>query len=299
MSPPLLPADFQFSQASLQDYVDCRRRFQLRYLLELAWPAIEAEPADEYEAQLRQGEAFHRLVHQHQAGVPAELLTKMAGSEDPDEAGRLQEWWTHYLEDAPDDLPKVRYSEVALSAPLGNYRLVAKYDLIAVEPGQRAVIVDWKTSQARTAGAWLAARLQTRVYRYLLVRAGASLNGGRPLEPAQVEMIYWFANYPAEPERMPYDETMYRADERYLETLIAEIAHAEEGDFPLTDDARRCRFCTYRSLCDRGVEAGEIPGAEGQPGGQVPAAYGPRDEPPDDLERLAGFDFEQIGEVAY
>ena len=22
--------------------------------------------------------------------------------------------------------------------------------------------------------------------------------------------------------------------------------------FPLTDDERRCRFCSYRSLCDRG-----------------------------------------------
>jgi hypothetical protein len=45
----LLPLDFQFSQGSLQDYVDCRRRFQLRYLDQLAWPAVEAEPLLEHE----------------------------------------------------------------------------------------------------------------------------------------------------------------------------------------------------------------------------------------------------------
>ncbi len=38
-----LPSDFQFSQSSLQDYVDCPWRFYLRYIRQLAWPAIVAE----------------------------------------------------------------------------------------------------------------------------------------------------------------------------------------------------------------------------------------------------------------
>ena len=41
-------ASFQLntlSQSSLQDYVDCARRFQLRYLDRLSYPAIESEPA--------------------------------------------------------------------------------------------------------------------------------------------------------------------------------------------------------------------------------------------------------------
>ena len=78
----ILPEDCQFSQASLQDYVDCRRRFQLRYLLELAWPAIQAEPAEEQEIHSRQGELFHRLVLQHQMGIPAERLAGMAQAAD-------------------------------------------------------------------------------------------------------------------------------------------------------------------------------------------------------------------------
>ena len=48
----LLPPGFQFSQRSLQDYVDCRRRFELRYLQNLAWPAVEAEPHLEQEKRL-------------------------------------------------------------------------------------------------------------------------------------------------------------------------------------------------------------------------------------------------------
>ena len=145
---PLSP-DFIFSQASLQDAVECRRRFQLRYLLELAWPAPAAEPIDEYEVRIHNGEAFHRLIHQHQVGLPAEQLTAQAEAEDEVEAegmGNLARWWRSYLSDPPANLPPIRHPEITLSAPVGSHRLLAKYDLVAIEPGSRAVIVDWKTS---------------------------------------------------------------------------------------------------------------------------------------------------------
>jgi hypothetical protein len=50
------------SQSSLQDYNDCPRRFELRYLQRLAYPAIETEPALENEKHQREGEFFHRLA---------------------------------------------------------------------------------------------------------------------------------------------------------------------------------------------------------------------------------------------
>ena len=131
---PLSP-DFQFSQGNLQDYTDCPRRFQLRYLLELAWPAVEAEPADEFEARIRDGEAFHRMVQQHVLGVlPADVA--------PEPGSDLAAWWENYLASPPPDLPPARHPEITLSAPLGEHRLIAKFDLIAIEPGRRAVIVD-------------------------------------------------------------------------------------------------------------------------------------------------------------
>ena len=287
-----LPPNFIFNQASLQDAVECRRRFQLRYLLELAWPAPVAEPADEHEAHIRSGEAFHRLIHQHQVGLPAERLTAQAevkAEVEVEGVRNLASWWRNYLDQPPENLPVVRYPEVTLSVPVGNHRLLAKYDLVAIEPGRRAVIIDWKTSARRPTGAWLAARLQTRVYRYVLVRAGSQLNRGAALGPEQIEMIYWFAAFPDQPERLPYNRTQHEADARYLTSLIAGLDQIGDDDFPLTDDATRCRFCPYRSLCGRGVEAGEM-GAEDDVAGAADEAA---------TDWAASFDFEQVGEIAF
>lgn len=59
-----LSSPFTFSQSSLQDYFDCPRRFELRYIDRLNWPAVEAEPALENERRLREGTYFHRLAQQ-------------------------------------------------------------------------------------------------------------------------------------------------------------------------------------------------------------------------------------------
>jgi CRISPR/Cas system-associated exonuclease Cas4 (RecB family) len=274
-----LPPDFQFSQGSLQDYVDCPRRFQLRYVQRVAWPALEAMPVLEHERYLQQGAAFHRLVHQHLMGLPARRLSRMVNDDD------LRRWWRNYLETRPTDLPSARYPEVLLSAPAGDYRLVAKYDLVAVDPGERAVIVDWKTSRRRPERERLAERLQTKVYPYLLVHAGAHLNGDQPVQPGQVEMVYWFADAPADPERFTYDAAHYQADEEYLTKLIEEIANLDDDGWYLTSQERHCRFCRYRSLCQRGVAAGRFDEADDDL------------EPGDNLD--FDLDFEQVAEIEY
>ena len=299
----ILPTDFQFSQGSLQDYVDCPRRFQLRYIQRLAWPAVGAEPALESERYLQQGAAFHRLVHQHMLGLSPERLSSTITDED------LSRWWHNYLEGGPADLPVSRYPEVVLSTPVSGHRLVAKYDLVAVGPvltraegtEQRVVIVDWKTSRRRPRRKGLAERLQTRVYPYLLVRAGSHLNEDRPFQPEQVEMVYWFANFPEDPERFPYDAAQYDVDGDYLASLIEEIKELAlspvlspvegppkglgDDDFPLTAQEWRCRFCPYRSLCQRGVRAGSFDEME--------------DEPELDGDFEIALDFEQIAEIEY
>lgn len=283
-----LPPDFHFTQASLQDYVECRRRFQLRWLMALSWPAVTAEPVDAYEATVRAGETFHRLIHQHQLGLdPERLASAVAAAGGEEEGAHLATWWDNYLRFGPSDLPPQRHPEITLSAPLGDHRLVAKYDLIAIDPGRRAEIIDWKTNARRTPRAILAARLQTRVYRYVLAEAGAVLNGGQPIRPEQIAMRYWFANFPEQPERFQYDATMHAADARYLTSLAAEIATAGEADFPMTTDETRCRFCPYRSLCGRGVEAGRMEEAEGEAQAEA------------DADWADAFDFEQIAEVAF
>jgi len=275
----MLSSDFQFSQGSLQDYVDCPRRFQLRYVERLAWPADEAEPSLEHERYLQQGAAFHRLIHQHTLGISSERLSSTVVDED------LRRWWRNYLESRPVDLPAPGYPEMLLSAPISGYRLAAKYDLVAVGAGRRAIIVDWKTSRKRSQRKWLSERLQTRVYPYLLVRAGSHLNADQPLQPEQVKMVYWFANFPLAPERFVYDAAQYEADEAYLISLIEEIKDRGDEDFPLTTQERRCRYCRYRSLCQRGIRAGPLDETE--------------DESDSDDDFDVALDFEQIAEVEY
>ncbi|MBN1580727.1 MAG: PD-(D/E)XK nuclease family protein [Anaerolineae bacterium] len=246
-----LPDTFVFSQSSLQDYDDCARRFQLRYLLGVRWPAAHDKPAIERERQMRLGLDFHHLVHQHVIGLPVDALSQTVAE------GPLHCWWQAYLAFPPAHLPQtVRRAEVRLVAPLGIHRLTARYDLIAVESGERAVIVDWKTEQNRPRRIWLQQRWQTRLYPYLLLRAGAELNGGIALQAAQIEMVYWFANYPAQNERFAYDADQHDEIEQMLRNLIGEIetrasSTPENGTWPLTADTRQCRYCTYQTLCGR------------------------------------------------
>ena len=69
-------------------------------------------------------------------------------------------------------------------------------------------------------------------------------------------MVYWFAEYPQEPHRFAYSLEQYQLDHDYLTGLVAEIENLAEGDYQLTSDESKCKFCTYRSLCDRGIAAG-------------------------------------------
>ena len=265
------------SQSSLQDYSDCPRRFELRYLQRLSYPAAESEPALENEKHQQEGEYFHRLVQQHLLGIPAEQVGKLANT------GNLQRWWENYL-NAPElsglrDLPDL-YPEVTLSAPLGKFRLVAKYDLIAIGHG-RTVIYDWKTYRKRPRNELLHIRWQTRVYRALLVQAGAHLNHGIPFTPEQLEMVYWFADFPAEPGRFIYQADQYKRDLNALLRIAEEITSA--SSFPKTDEAAKCSYCPYRSYCNRGIRAGDSSDAELET-----AAAGSFD-----------INFEQIGEIAF
>jgi RecB family exonuclease len=270
------PANFVFSQSSLQDYMDCPRRFSLRYLKQLDYPAEEMEPALENERRLQEGEYFHRLVQQSLLGLPAEKLARLANTPD------LARWWQNweaFRHTAGFERAQI-FPEWTLSAPLGEFRLLAKYDLIVLSE-DKIWIYDWKTYHRRPRNEWLAARWQTRLYPALLCLAGHHLNDGQPIQPEQIEMIYWFTNFPAEPASFPYRSAQFQRDQNALRKLIAEIANTSE--FPPTEDTQRCRFCSYRGYCDRGAEAGDLNEAEV------------------DMEAEEWFDvnFEQVGEIAF
>ena len=274
--PDILRQPFTFSQSCLQDYADCPRRFRLRYVDQLTWPAIDSEPVAENERRQQEGQLFHRLVQQHLLGLPTENLARLANTPN------LARWWENYTVSNLGLSGRTTFTECMLSAPLGAHRLLAKYDLIAIAPKKEKVtIVDWKTYAKRPRDEWLAARWQTRVYRFLLALAGAHLNGGQSLVPEQIEMVYWFADFPNEPARFKYTSAQFKRDQSIIERVINEISRTDK--FPLTEDEKTCRFCVYRSYCDRGSQAGAM------------------DETEAEMESEAAFDvnFEQISEIEF
>ncbi len=282
-----LPEGFLFSQSNLQDYVDCQRRFQLKHLLHQAWPAVEAEPYLENERLIDRGAKFHRIVRQYLSGVSAEQVAQSIHDEE-----KMQEWWENFLSSIKNGLlailndPIVRhYEEITLTFPVAGFRLIAKYDLLVVYPHGQTIIFDWKTTENHPKRRWLTDRLQTHIYPFVLTGAGSFLTGANPVDADQIEMIYWFTNQPEQPERYPYTAAAYRQDDRYLSNLISTINQKTESIYPLTPDVRRCLFCTYRSLCNRGVSAGDLVHLEEW---LEPAS-------PDEVS----INFDQIGEIEF
>jgi CRISPR/Cas system-associated exonuclease Cas4 (RecB family) len=244
--------NLHFTQASLEDYLACPRRYQLRYLLSQAWPAQVTEPEGAFEVHLRQGAALHRLIQQDVLGIDRSHLDSLA-SEEP-----LRTWWASYVENPVSGLPETRLPELELSTDIDGQRLVGKFDMLAFERGGRFVIVDWKTARRVPARERLSSRMQTILYPYLLARSGAFMNGGVPISPEQIEMVYWFTELPHSPYRFSYNQHLHESNEGMLKSVLTEISSRTEAIYPLTSDERKCGFCNYRSLCKRGVKAGDF-----------------------------------------
>jgi hypothetical protein len=233
----------------------------------------------EYEHHSEIGTRFHRLVHQKILGLPTDTLE--TAIDDP----QLMRWWQVFQHTDPlQDLPGHRYPEHRLTAAFNGHRLVAQYDLLSIDPGHKAIILDWKTATRRPSAAFLRERMQTRLYPFLLTLAGASLNGGTPFAPEQVELHYWFPAEPDKPEVFAYTQEKYHQDLLFLTSLIQNILDTRAGYFLLTTEEKLCRYCEYRSLCDRGTTAGD---------------WQEIDDPDFTALPKNGLDFEQIGDIIF
>ncbi len=242
----MLPLLFRFTQGNLQDYVDCPRRFQLRYVQGQAWPGVVADPFLEHERHLERGAWFHRLVERHQLGMEAEVLSALI--DDPVVRG----WWEAYLafEDV-NVLKGVRYPEFAVDVELEGYRFAAKYDLLVRVPDGRVVIFDWKTYPYAPSRRWFAERVQTRLYMLLVVEAARGFLGC-DVVPGQVEMVYWVAGV-GRSLGFVYSRKQWRQDRLFVLGLAREIDRRGVEDWALAMSGRRCGYCEFRSLCGRGV----------------------------------------------
>jgi hypothetical protein len=247
-----IPNNFIFSQNNLQDYQDCPRRFYLRHLLKQDWPAVETEPVQDQEELIALGERFHLMVQQYFAGLPAESIS--TGIENP----ILMEWWNQFLKKQLLALPGKKISENLFTIPFEAYRLTAKFDLLFIQQDDLIKIYDWKTSQHTPRSKWLAERLQTKVYPFVIASLLPSLFLQREIKKDNIEMIYWYPAFPEFSLSFPYSQETFLQDQEYLSNLVNEIARKEESDFNLTSNEKTCKYCRYRSLCDRGITAGNV-----------------------------------------
>jgi CRISPR/Cas system-associated exonuclease Cas4 (RecB family) len=245
-----LPDNFQFSQNNLQDYRDCARRFQLRYILHQEWPAVQSEPVLKTEQLIELGQNFHRLVLQIHSGIPEETIT--ASIKDVE----LETLWLNYLRNGPARHEQQTKAEFTLSIPFAGFRLIARYDLLMFKPDSKFLIYDWKTSQKQPKQEFMLQRMQSKVYPFVIATTGYPL--AEPVLPENIEMIYWYPYHPETPTTFSYSAQQQKKDRSELEEMAKEIQVIREPIFPLTMDLSKCKYCTYRSLCERGEKAGNL-----------------------------------------
>lgn len=277
-----LPKDFHFSQSNLQDYVDCPYRFYLRYCLRLKWPALLVDDALAYEQRGQIGARFHQLIQQYLLGIPEDRIADLAAA---DPAPELPRWWANFLQYVDPMIEGKKFIETTLNAGLDGNFLLAKFDMILLREDGHLEIFDWKTSQKKPRAEWLAQRVQTRLYRYVLTEAGAELAGGGAVKAEQILMHYWFTAQPQNTVSLPYSQQAHQADRAYFINLINEIIKRDPSQFYRTDALEKCRFCVYRSHCDRGDRAGALENFEDFETG------------PEDFE--IDIEFDQIAEIAF
>jgi len=246
--------NFSFSQSSLQDFSTCPKKFYLRYIQKLTWPAQQTKESLDMEVHIHRGARFHHLIHQYFLGIPLSKLNQIAES-DPYPEFHL--WWESFQEFMKIEPENQYFPELTLQTPIAGSNLIAKFDLVKIN-GNNLTIFDWKTSQKQPKREILLKRLQTRVYLYMITKEYSSLVESISIQPENIQMIYWQAIFPEHIETINYSTAALIADEKYLSHLIQQIGCMEDEDFIKTNNDRACSYCNYRSLCDKGIVAGSI-----------------------------------------
>lgn len=244
----MLPENFAFSQHNLQDYVDCKFRFYLKYIRRMDWPAVESEPLLLHEARMELGQLFHRLVHQYFIGI--DPLSLSSAIKDPE----LLMWWESFLNLDLKQQDGEKQAEKLVSVPMNGYRLLAKYDLLIQNSPNQFVIYDWKSGNHKPQLSQLLSRQQSHVYPFVLFSSRMQHFSQKEGLPS-VEMSYWYPLFPDVTLSFSYTQEMFDEDTVYYEGLLKEILTLNSEKYDRTTDEKRCAYCRYRSYCDRGISA--------------------------------------------
>lgn len=242
----LLP---EVSQHALSRLDQCERLFELAHLQRVNWPA--PDPMDDrpdVRARLELGTVFHRLVHWHARGYAVDPLLDMLA--EVEGLADIRGYWADFLASPHATSPEACWSEQTLRVAIAGLRVVVRYDRLVRHDDGRWVILDWKTGR-RFDAASAASNWQTRLYRLALVAGGQVFNGGRPIAPTDVTVVYWHVPS-GESHSYPYSESLRAEDEAALEKVAGRLAEGLEAGF--APNASHCERCVYQTRCQLALE---------------------------------------------
>ncbi len=231
------------SRYRLAAFLTCPRRFELRFLRRLPWPAAPLDARTETARQ--QGDVFHQLMERHFLGLPiiAEAIQDT----------KVKRWWSLYQSSGPKLPDGEAYPERSLTVPVGKHVVNGRFDLIILHQNS-AHIFDWKTGRPQSE-ANLRRDWQTRLYLAMLAESGQAL--GTRLDPNHISITYWYVNEPDVPRTIHYSQTWHEQNWGDIQEIVAQIdAQLVQDEWPLTEDLDACRHCAYQAYCGR-HEAGQ------------------------------------------
>lgn len=274
-----LTKNFIFSANNLQDYLDCPRRFELRYVLKQNWPAVTSQPVLEIENRISMGNRFHLLAHQYLSGLSGEILRNTIN--DPD----LGLWLSHFQEYINQYLKFQYFSEFSVIMPFEGFRLIAVFDFISLMETNKIMIGDWKTTSRMPNKEIYLQNVQSTLYPFLAFKTQLKIFPQLSmLQHQDLSMAYWFPGFPENTIAWEHSAAIHTKSRAMLSKLISEISQKEPGGFEKTYNDRSCAFCHYRSLCERGIEAGSNEDVESETKSNL---------------MVDGLDFDQVDEIAF
>lgn len=234
------------TQLHIRDFLDCPRRFELRYLASFVWPEPPYTLATEQ--AFDRGREFHRLLERRFLALDAQP----EAIDDP----VIRSWWDAFQGSGLSIPDGERFAELSLVVPEGGHQLLGRFDLLVITPASgeiTATIFDWKTSKPRDVN-WLRRAWQTRLYLALLAEGGHRLVPGRTekLDPDHLAMTYWYVGDPGAPRTVRYSREQHAQNWGEIQQIIGEIEQRRAAaEWYLTDNWTRCRECAFQAYCGR------------------------------------------------
>jgi hypothetical protein len=245
-----LADNFIFSSNNLQDYLDCPRRFELKYLLKQNWPAVTSQPVLEMENRITLGNRFHLLAHQFLSGIAGDFLKNTI--DDPE----LGFWFDNFQEYIKHFLKFQYFSEFSVIMPFVGFRLMAVFDFISLKDTNKIRIGDWKTTSRLPKKEFYLQTVQSTLYPFLAYESRINIfPQTSTLEYQDLSMEYWFPGFPENTITWEHSASIHANSRELLSSLISEISQKESGDFektPLINAALSVNTALYA----RGIQAG-------------------------------------------